>query len=159
VLSKVISGGQTGVDAAALDAAVQCGISTGGWCPRGWRTELGPIPKLADFGLQEMPTDSYKARTRKNIAESDATLILAMTENLTGGTALTRAISLETGKPLLIIDLSRRDVLAQKRQDVITWIAKEQVQVLNVAGPRESEWPGIGAAAEDFLVAVFQRPL
>jgi hypothetical protein len=157
VLRKVISGGQTGVDAAALRAAAQCGIPTGGWCPRGWRTEQGPAPWLADFGLEEMPTPSYKARTRKNIKNSDATMILAMTEPLSGGTALTQTVCLETGKPFWFVDLTRRDTLVQQGQEVLTWIATKHVQSLNVAGPRESECPGIGQHAEAFLVTVFQR--
>src|SRR5262245_63695480 len=90
-LSKVISGGQTGVDRAARRAARAAGIPTGGWAPRGWQTEDGPAPWLGsdDWGLKEWSAPGYAARTRRNVEDADATLILTDRHPLTGGTRLT----------------------------------------------------------------------
>ena len=72
MIQKIISGGQTGADQAALDAAIKLGISHGGWIPKGRITEHGPLPDR--YKLQEMPTDSYPARTEQNIIDSDGTV-------------------------------------------------------------------------------------
>jgi len=140
----IISGGQTGVDRAALDVALELDLPCGGWCPRGRRAEDGPIP--ARYPLRETPTVVYPARTRWNIRDSDATLILFRGQ-ADRGTALTRALADRLHKPLLILDVNEPvscDVIRQ-------WLATHNVRVLNVAGPRESSQPGIQAQAAQIL--------
>jgi putative molybdenum carrier protein len=103
MIEKIISGGQTGADQGALDAAIKLGIPHGGWIPKGRITENGPLPDRYD--LIEMPTASYPERTEKNIRESDGTLILSH-GRLTGGSEYTKKWALKHGKPMLHIDLS-----------------------------------------------------
>ena len=103
MIKKIISGGQTGADRAALDVALKLGIRHGGWIPKGRIAEDGPLPEK--YKLQEMPTDSYEARTEKNVQDSDGTLIIARGK-LTGGTDYTRKMTLKHKKQLLGIDLS-----------------------------------------------------
>lgn len=141
---RVVSGGQTGVDRAALDVAIALGIAHGGWCPRGRRAEDGAIPER--YPLRETPSASYPERTEWNVRDSDATLILHR-GRLRGGSALTRRLARAMGRPLLAVDLSASPASAAVR----AWLEKERVATLNVAGPRESEQPGIHAAALAFL--------
>ena len=140
----MVSGGQTGVDRAALDVAIALGLEHGGWCPRGRRAEDGTIP--ARYALSEHASADYAARTEANVVDSDATLILHRGE-LSGGTALTRDLARREDKPLLLVDLAASPDPA----DVRRWIDEHDVRVLNVAGPRESHRPGIGAEARAFL--------
>lgn len=144
---RVVSGGQTGVDRAALDAAIAAGIPHGGWCPRGRRAEDGVIPER--YTLVEHASPEYAARTEANVVDSDGTLILAQGA-LIGGTALTRTLAERHAKPLLVVDLDAAPDAAAVR----AWIEAHAVRVLNVAGPRESERSGVGAAAGRFLGAV-----
>ncbi|MDB4442552.1 putative molybdenum carrier protein [bacterium] len=102
MIQKIISGGQTGADRAALDVALKLGILHGGWIPKGRMAEDGPLPEI--YHLREMPTDSYEARTEKNVQDSDGTLIIARGK-LTGGTDYTRQMTLRHKKQLLGIDL------------------------------------------------------
>ena len=143
-VKKIVSGGQTGVDRAALDIAAELGIPAGGWCPRGRKAEDGPIP--ARFPLQEAPTELYAQRTQWNVRDSDATLILTVGE-LTGGTALTKTSADELGRPCLVIDLAH----PPDRQAVLQWLRTHNIRVLNIAGPRESTQPGIYEQAAAFL--------
>ena len=135
MIKKIISGGQTGADRAALDVALKFGIPHGGWIPKGRIAEDG---RLSDkYRLREMPTDSYPARTEKNVQESDGTLIIARGQ-LTGGTDYTRKMTLRHKKQLLGIDLnlvSHFDAASL----IASWIRIQKVKVLNVAGPRASE--------------------
>jgi hypothetical protein len=143
---RVVSGGQTGVDRAALDVAIALGIAHGGWCPRGRRAEDGVIP--ARYTLVEHASAEYAARTEANVIDSNGTLILCRGE-MSGGTALTRELAARHGKPLLVVDLARDpDADAVRR-----WLSDNHVDVLNVAGPRESQRPGIGARVHAFLLA------
>ncbi len=103
MLEKIISGGQTGVDRAALDAALQCGFPCGGWCPKGRRAEDGRIDDR--YPLSETPKRRYQQRTEWNVRDSDGTLILA-TGELTGGTLLTARLAEEYERPLFYVDLS-----------------------------------------------------
>jgi hypothetical protein len=150
VVERVVSGGQTGVDRAALDAALRLGILCGGWCPAGRRAEDGAIP--ARYPLTETPEPDYAVRTALNVRDSDATLILAIGA-LSGGTALTRRLAEAQGRPCRVVDLD-----APPADDAVrAWLARERVRVLNVAGPRESLRPGIHRRARRYLEAVLSR--
>ncbi len=148
MVEKIISGGQTGVDRAALDAALELGIPCGGWCPRGRRAEDGVIPDR--YPLQETSSPAYPMRTEMNVEDSDGTLILTRGW-LSGGTLLTLKLARKHRKPHILVDLTQEtDVL-----NVREWRRKNQVGVLNVAGPRESEAPGIYHRALSFLKGLF----
>ncbi|MFC1882483.1 putative molybdenum carrier protein [Thermodesulfobacteriota bacterium] len=135
MIEKIISGGQTGADRAALDVALKLGIPHGGWIPKGRKTEKGPLPER--YRLKEMPTDSYEARTEKNVQDSDGTLIIARGK-LTGGSDYTRKMTLKHKKQLLGIDLSLVGHY-DAGSLAASWIRLQHVEVLNVAGPRASE--------------------
>jgi hypothetical protein len=141
---RIISGGQAGVDRAALDVAVELGIPHGGRCPRGRRAEDGPIPECYD--LIETRSASYAVRTEQNVVDSDGTLILYRSV-LQGGTALTRDLASRHKRPLFLVDLERPVFPGVVRG----WIEAEAIRVLNVAGPRESQAPGIWEEAGAFL--------
>ena len=135
MIIKIISGGQTGADRAALDVALKCGIPHGGSIPKGRKAEDGPLPEI--YRLQEMPIDSYEARTEQNVLDSDGTLIIARGK-LTGGSDYTRKMTLKHKKQLLGIDLNligHYDAASL----AASWIRMQHVKVLNVAGPRASE--------------------
>lgn len=138
----MVSGGQTGVDRAALDAALVVGLAIGGWCPRGRRAEDGVIPLR--YGLRETGGRAYHERTGRNVAEADATLIVTR-EGLSGGTALTRRLARLHDRPCYVLDLARSG------NDPCEWLRRERVETLNVAGPRESQRPGIYAQALELL--------
>ncbi len=148
-LSRIVSGGQTGVDRAALDAAIWLGIPHGGWCPKHRRSETGTIP--AQYQLQETAETSYPVRTERNVIESDATLILYWRQ-LQGGTAYTVRMAEKHQRPHLLLDLSQPIDYAQ----ISDWIACEAIETLNVAGPRESSHPGIGDHARQVLIDIFR---
>jgi hypothetical protein len=143
---RIVSGGQTGVDRAALDVARDLGLARGGWCPAGRAAEDGPIPP--EHPLRETPSADPAERTAWNVRDSDATLILARGE-LAGGSALSAREAQARKRPLRVVRLDVGDpgVLDQTR----AWLARYTPPVLNVAGPRESEDPGVGAAAARFL--------
>jgi hypothetical protein len=136
MLKKIVSGGQTGVDRAALDAAMQRGIPHGGWIPKGRLTEEGPLPER--YHLQEMPTDSYPARTEKNVIDSDGTLIISRSVPQ-GGTDYTRKMALRHGKQMLHIDLSLYTNSLDAASLISSWIQMNNIETLNVAGPRASK--------------------
>ena len=135
MIKKIISGGQTGADRAALDVAITLGIPHSGWIPKGRMTEDGPLP--AKYQLKEMPTDSYEARTEQNVLDSDGTLIIARGK-LTGGTDYTREITLRHRKQMLWIDL---DLIGHYDAALLaaSWIKLQRVNILNIAGPKASE--------------------
>lgn len=141
---RIVSGGQTGVDRAGLDAALYAGIPCGGWCPKGRRAEDGVIPIL--YPLEETPTDDYAERTLWNVRDSDGTLVLTLGEP-TGGTALTLDYADQLRRPSLLIDLSLEAGVSRAR----AWIDAERIHTLNIAGPRESGRPGIYAKARGYL--------
>jgi hypothetical protein len=141
---RIVSGGQTGVDRAALDAALAADLEVGGWCPRGRRAEDGRIP--ARYPLRETPQRAYPARTRANVRDSDATLVLNLGA-LEGGTAQTIRCAAALRRPYLVVDLGDGpDVEAARR-----WISARAVATLNVAGPRESRRPGVYARSREFM--------
>ncbi len=138
-LTKIISGGQTGADQAALDAAIELGIDHGGWVPKGRLTEAGPLPEK--YQLQEMPTASDPERTERNVLDSDGTVIFSRGP-LTGDSKLAAEFAGKNGRPWLHIDLRRAHAL-KASADLHHWVVSKGVRVLNVAGPRASEDPGI----------------
>ena len=148
MISKIVSGGQTGVDRAALDAALEMGIPCGGWCPRGRRAEDGTIPST--YPLQETESRNYKERTKLNLRDSDATLVLTWGE-LSGGTEYTVRLAEKMGKPCFIVFLNA----PVDPYFVSEWMMVNNVQVLNIAGSRESKHPGIYDEARRFLRAAW----
>jgi hypothetical protein len=143
-LSKVISGGQTGVDRGALDAALDLGLQIGGWAPKGRRAEDGIIPDR--YPLKETPGRDYEQRTEWNVRDSDATLVLT-TGKPEGGTLATIEAAHRLEKPVFVVDLLQPHNLAS----IHFWLDYEKVKTLNVAGPRESKVPGIRSMAMGFL--------
>jgi hypothetical protein len=148
--SRIVSGGQTGVDRAALDWAIERGIEHGGWCPAGRRSEDGPI--AVHYNLQETPTSSYLERTRRNVQCSDVTLVFNCGV-LDGGTAQTVRLASKFERPCLVVALDR-DTAEARAKAIRSWLASIRPAVLNVAGPRETKRPGIGAHARRLLDAV-----
>lgn len=145
----IVSGGQTGVDQGALDAALALGVPCGGWCPKGRLCESGTID--ARYPLREMTRGGYRQRTLQNIVDSDATLILYFGYPR-GGTELTLASAIKRGKPYLLIDAE--EVTAQRAAErVARFVAESAIRVLNVAGPRASGEP----RAHDYAFAVIER--
>ena len=155
---KIVSGGQTGVDRAGLAAAMSFSIQTGGWAPMGRIAEDGVVPE-GFYTLKEYPKPGYRARTRANVEDSDATLILVDEVPLTGGTALTAVWAAKVGRPCKVVCLADADAAEQIRdwmlslEDVVRPGATDPV-VLNVAGPRESKSPGIFLRAKAALLEV-----
>ncbi len=151
MIKRIVSGGQTGSDRAALDFAIERGIEHGGWCPPGRPAEDGPIPER--YRLRELPAGGYLQRTERNVIDSDATLILNLGK-LEGGTLATLRFAEQLGKPHLLVLLDqgvREEALNQVRE----WLQNRPVETLNVAGPRESKWPGIYRLTYDLLEGVF----
>ncbi|UCC13650.1 MAG: putative molybdenum carrier protein [Gammaproteobacteria bacterium] len=149
-LRRIVSGGQTGVDRGALDAALAQGLPCGGWCPAGRRAEDGTIPNR--YPLIEMPVSDYPARTRRNVVDSDATLIISSGPP-TGGTRLTRDLCRETDRPCLVL---RAEALTvdQAAQAAFEFARDSNVRTLNVAGPRASGWPDGQGYARQVLGAL-----
>jgi predicted Rossmann-fold nucleotide-binding protein len=150
LIDKIVSGGQTGVDRAALDAAIELNITHGGWCPKGRKAEDGIID--SSYSLIETVTDNYIERTRLNVEDSDATLIL-YTGTLEGGTKYTYDHATKIKKPVLLCDINNKNQI----KDIIYWIATNKIQVLNIAGPRESKLPGIYLKSRHFITEFIKR--
>jgi hypothetical protein len=147
---KIISGGQSGVDRAALDWAIASDIKHGGWCPRGRLSEDGPIATV--YQLKELESDRYADRTRRNVDDSDATLIL-YGHKLEGGTLLTAQYARQKMKPMFKVRLfgARPTIRLQE------WLIEVRPKCLNIAGPRASTQPKIYEIAFDYLSEVFSR--
>jgi hypothetical protein len=151
-LERVISGGQTGADHAALVAAKAAGIATGGWMPKGFRAQDGPRPEFADlYGIQEHTSERYPPRTALNVKNSDATLRFA-TRWDSPGEVLTNKLCERYGKPQLEVTPGGAITTA----DVVEWLIANDVRVLNVAGNTERTSPGIEAFVTAFLAEVFR---
>ena len=165
---RVISGGQTGADRAALDAAQELSIETGGWCPRGRRAEDGRIPDR--YPLRETPSEAVAQRTEWNVRDSDATLLLVL-DAMDRGTAYTEKQARAYGKPIRVVELaapagrddggemaesSARQPIEEKAIEIARWLNVREVSVLNVAGPRESNAPGLYRVARVFLERLFE---
>ena len=143
--SRIVSGGQTGVDRGALDAAIELKIPHGGWCPAGRMAEDGTIPDRYD--LQDNGFANYPARTRQNVVDSDATLIL-YGKRVGDGTRLTNRICEKANRPCLMLSIDDDSAIQQLR----LWLSEQRPATLNVAGSRESSSPGIERQTKSMLV-------
>jgi len=172
-LRKVISGGQTGVDRAALAAARAAGLAIGGWCPPGRASEAGPIPP--DLPLTETPAERSadapdvprSQRTEWNVRDADATLVLSPATGDSGspsadafdpGTAWAVRCAERYGRPFLVVSLDAPAALSvsSTAREIVRWLADREIAILNVAGPSEGTCPGIGEGALALLSAVFE---
>ena len=154
--TKIVSGGQTGVDRAALDAAISLGIEHGGWCPSGRLAEDGTIPE--NYSLRQTKTRDYSQRTENNVLDSDGTLIVCHGKP-GGGTLLTAKLAKRHKKPLLVVDLDEivGEDVAHTRATMFEWLEANRVATLNVACPRESEYRGIHRETFDLLTRIFRK--
>jgi len=152
-VSKIISGAQTGVDRAALDAALELGLPHGGWVPKGRKAEDGIIP--GKYKMNEMPTERYAGRTERNILDSDGTLIISRGV-LTEGSDLTRQLAIKHERPWLHTDLDRIGATEAART-IHAWLERHGIGVLNVAGPRASKDPAIYRLTKDILKRVIKE--
>jgi len=148
---EIWSGGQTGVDRAALDWAIENKICHTGWCPKGRKAEDGIISE--PYSLKETPSDDYAQRTEWNVRDSDGTVIFSISENLVGGSKETLEFAKKYGKPVL--HLSReRDSGNTAEKLLVDFLQKHSIERLNVAGPRASEEPEAGEFARQVLERV-----
>jgi hypothetical protein len=152
-LLKIISGGQTGVDRGALDAALKFEVECGGCCPAGRLAEDGRIP--VRYPVVELPNASYSERTKRNVSDADGTLIICK-EELSGGTRETLEFCREMGQPHLVIDaegVSSEEAVGS----IEKFIIGNRIDILNVAGPRASQWPEAHETTREFISAVLRR--
>lgn len=149
MIEKLVSGGQTGADIAALDVALRYDFPHGGWCPRGRRSLEGPIP--AQYQLRETPSDSYLQRTEWNVRDTDATVVFTLASEATGGSSKTIGFAKKHKKPCLHLSMAGGGLFPPAVQ--LQGVVKEHgVKVLNVAGSRESKEPGI----RDWVMGVLE---
>jgi hypothetical protein len=146
-ITKIVSGGQTGADRAALDFAINHGVEHGGWCPKGRLAEDGRIAEK--YQLQEMLRSGYRQRTKQNVIDSDGTLILNLGK-LESGSLATLRFAEKLGKPHLVMQLDE-GVGEEAVSRVRNWLGQSQISVLNVAGPRESKRPGVYRLVRELL--------
>ncbi len=147
MLQKIISGGQTGADRAALDFAIARGILHGGWCPRGRLAEDGVIP--ARYQLSETPSADTAQRTEWNVRDSDGTVILSIAAVLTGGSRHTAELARQQRKPCL--HLAREREGSDLAGRLLQFLTAHEIKVLNVAGPRQSQEPEVAAFTRETL--------
>jgi hypothetical protein len=147
----IISGGQTGADRAALDFAIRLGLEHGGWCPQGRRAEDGPIDEM--YQLQETSRVKYDQRTRWNVRDSDATLLVTIGRELSGGTGITAQAAQRQGKPWLHVSRETTADLREAGRQVQEFLRQHNVHRLNVAGPRASQEPEVGSFVAALLAA------
>lgn len=148
---RIVSGGQTGVDRAALDVAIRLGLDHGGWCPASRRAEDGVIPPR--YRLDETPSRRYEQRTRWNVRDADATVLLTIAAELSGGTALTWAAADRMGKPVLHLARATVSDPAEAGRRLRAFLDEHGVRRLNIAGPRASGEPEAAAWTEQVLTA------
>lgn len=135
MVERIISGGQTGVDRAALDFALERNIPYGGWCPKGRKAEDGIVPSF--YPLEETPLGDYAQRTEWNVRDSDGTLII-LHDQVEGGTKLAIQFCSTYNKPCFIFACRGTQL-----ESVKAWFKENEIRCLNIGGPRESECPGI----------------
>jgi len=135
-LTKIFSGGEAGVDRAALDAALALGFPCGGWLPEDCKAEDGIVPDR--YPLTPLPNANHRQRTLKNVHDSDGTLI-AFNQALTGGSKVTRDLCIREKKPFIVLDAAQITV-ERSVSSVLRFIDENEIGVLNVAGPRASKW-------------------
>ncbi len=150
-IQKIVSGGQTGADRAALDFAINHGILHGGWCPKGRLAEDGPIDRR--YKLQVTPSSDYVQRTEWNARDSDGTVVFSIAALLTGGSKETVDLARQHRKPVL--HLWRDGGLSSPEQALRRFIRDNDIRVLNVAGPRASKEPEVAA----FVTQVLEEAL
>ena len=154
IIKEIRSGGQTGVDRAALDAALELGIRTAGYVPLGRSAEDGRIPDVYP-GLVEIPSADPLVRTAMNIDSSDGTLLISRGD-LIGGSAFTLERAASSGKPVIHVDLSIIEI-SQAAAKVAMWITDNKVRILNIAGPRASDDPKIYGYARELIKAILPK--
>jgi len=155
-IAKIVSGGQTGADRAALDFAIAHGIAHSGWCPKGRKAEDGPIgPRYA---LAETPSADYLQRTEWNVRDTDGTVIFTVATKLTGGSKRTAEFAARHSKP--VIHLSQAADGPAAAAKLAAFVRDHGIKVLNVAGSRASKEPDVGGFVSDSLAAAFckQKP-
>jgi hypothetical protein len=154
-VAKIISGGQTGADQGGLDSAIICSLPHGGWCPKGRKSENGPIP--AKYQLQEHKSADYLARTKANVVDSDATVIFTYGE-LEGGSLKTAQFAQKHNKPFLHVNLAKLS-RPESIQAVVKWLQETCPDncALNVAGSRESKAPGIQQAVMELMAEIISK--
>jgi hypothetical protein len=152
MLRKIVSGGQTGVDRGALDAALAAGFACGGWCPEGRLAEDGAIADC--YPIAVLSGAGYEERTLQNVLDSSGTVILH-SGRLEGGTRMTAEHCARHGKPHLVIDASTSAPDGAARE-IAAFVEREGVSVLNIAGPRASKWPGARDFAHDVVTRLLQ---
>lgn len=151
MIKRIISGGQTGADRAALDFAIKMNLPHGGWVPKGRSAEDGPIP--ARYNLKEMPTKNFPQRTERNVKKADGTLIISHGK-LTRGSDLTQKMAIKNNKPYLHIDLNETSIFEAAEQ-IIQWVMENRIGVLNIAGSRASKDPKIYRAVYEILETIY----
>lgn len=156
MIEKIVSGGQTGVDQAALSIATEMGINIGGWCPKGGLDENGSCILDVYPSLKETSTTNPDERTKLNIQDSDGTLIIVPTwplaEKIKDGTGLTIEYAQKLGKPYLVIRLDKKNTASAKLKE---WVEAQNIHILNIAGPRESSNPGINKKSYELFQELF----
>ena len=153
IQKKIVSRGQTGADQGALDAALELGHPCGGWCPKGRRSEAGPIPDK--YPVVEYASSEYAARTEANVVDSDGTLIFTY-GTPTGGTSFTVDMAIKHGKPFYVFDFEDK-ALNQDPEVVWQWGLDNNVYVLNVAGPRESKDLGTQLLVKTVMLMILEH--
>lgn len=151
---KIVSGGQTGVDRAGLDAAIELGWEYGGWIPKGRIAEDGIVPP--EYEKMKESSGGYPERTKANVRDSNATLIIVPKLPLSRGTMLTLKTAERQLRPHFVISMCEENPELKVRDWLNSFVPAESPFVLNIAGPRESKAPGIQREARDFLLRVFK---
>lgn len=154
MIKAIHSGGQTGADLGGLIAGIELGLRTGGWAPAGFRTEDGSRPELGEIhGLKAHKSRAYQPRTKLNVSETDGTFWFGNPHS--AGGKLTLGTARKMRKPLFVVEWRSGwpDPHPEDTEDFLSWVAKNQIETLNVAGNRESSQPGIRVTVANFLLS------
>ena len=152
-IHKMITGGQTGVDQGALDFALENELPCGGWSPKGRIAENGVIPLI--YPVEECDSDIYDVRTELNVQTGDGTLIITLENDIGEGTKYTIDMCRKHEKPFIILEMNDNITTICERFDI--WLNKHDIQILNIAGSRESSSPGIQGKTKEFLGKLFDK--